>query len=399
MKNIVYKVLIIVVSCTVACNSNNTAKIADGGMYTVNLDNLEEVETVELSTVFKKMKTIILETNENVILKTIGHLEIFDGLIFILDINPSYKFVIFDINGRFIRTIGNIGGGPGEYMFPLDFTIDTVKREIYLLFDNSHINKYSIDGKFINKININKNDEFFDFILYHDNSLYVNVFNANPAEDDYLIKKIDPVTGKTVDRFLKTVEYNKGWQDPNFRYYYSGFVSKLSESPKFLHLFTDRFVAFTEGNISTYISVQSNDLVTYSEMKRTEKNAALDRINALNGKIYGFKNYFETKKHISFGYSISTTPYNILIDKDTKSIKKILWKNDMIYSLKTHNYPNFIFSDPNGVYEFVNFQRTFSIDAFKTILLPSVDKFDELQKLPDDSNPVIFYYSYESSGN
>ena len=159
-------------------------------------------------------------------------------------------------------------------------------------------------------------------------------------------------------------------------------------------------MSFAEGNIGTYISLQSKNLVSDGYIKRTEGKAPIERLQTLQkDKIYGFYNYIETEKHINFGYSISTTKpqakqQNVLIDKQTNVIQKVLWTNDIVYSLKFH-YPNFIFSDSNGVYEYVYFHRLLSVDTFKGILLPSVDKFDELQKLPEDANPVIFYYSYE----
>jgi hypothetical protein len=61
-------------------------------------------------------------------------------------------------------------------------------------------------------------------------------------------------------------------------------------------------------------------------------------------------------------------------------------------------YPSYVFSTPDGVYECVDIQN-FNAKFIESIkigdLQPDLDKIDELKKLAEDSNPVIFYYSYE----
>jgi len=62
-------------------------------------------------------------------------------------------------------------------------------------------------------------------------------------------------------------------------------------------------------------------------------------------------------------------------------------------------FNHFACSDENGLYEMIGMM---SIDRYvervkgeADFLKPSVDKYKQLKNLPDDSNPVIFYYEFK----
>jgi hypothetical protein len=55
-------------------------------------------------------------------------------------------------------------------------------------------------------------------------------------------------------------------------------------------------------------------------------------------------------------------------------------------------------ADENGLYEIIDM---FSIDRYiermkeDGFLKPSIDKYEELRNLPEDTNPIIFYYEFK----
>lgn len=69
---------------------------------------------------------------------------------------PSSPFRLFDREtGKFIRKIGNIGKGPGEYPGLYDWVIDEKNNRIYLVpFARANILEYSLSGNYIGTINI-----------------------------------------------------------------------------------------------------------------------------------------------------------------------------------------------------------------------------------------------------
>lgn len=386
----------------VACNSctNTDSRITSvNSRYTINLDSIPEVQHTMLSSIFKKVKTIILETTEESLIGRISDMQVYKNYIFILDRHSSHKLYTFDTTGKFVRVIGNIGNGPGEYMYLRSFTIDPKKEEIYLLYLNKRINKYNIEGEFINAITMDGGVS--NHIQYHNDKLYVDSYT------DYMLKEIDPKTGKETNRFLKRDKYNKGWNESSFVSNGGGFMSKLSKSPKFRDLFTDTFIALNDNRIEPYITLQSKYLVTHSDVERVKKNekefSKRLAIFKEKNKIFFFKCYFETKNHIHFAYNHGYKVYTVLLDLQTQSVIKTRLFNDLVFVQNTKiSLPSmlFDFSTSEGVYEWLNVQIAIEkMNFFENIkngdLSPNLDKLEELKKLPEDSNPVIFYYSYD----
>jgi hypothetical protein len=125
-KNLYYLLVVILLA---SCNSQSNLQQPDeNALYVINSDTIEESEVTMLSSIFKKMKTIILETTDESVIGAVGRVQVFDNYIFILDDKNPHKLFAFNKEGKFIRLIGNVGYGPGEYIRPNDFTIDPQKN-------------------------------------------------------------------------------------------------------------------------------------------------------------------------------------------------------------------------------------------------------------------------------
>jgi hypothetical protein len=366
-----------------------------------------------MSSIFKKVRTIILETNKNSVIGRIKHLQVFENYIFILDANYPAKLFMFDTDGKFIRIIGDIGAGPSDYMYADDFTIDTQKKEIYLLYQHFRINKYKIDGTFIGTIRINRTSGktmYSHYIQYYNGKIYTDVrrfmSENDEIENNYMLQEIDPETGKQIKCFMSVME-NKGWSSsPYSSFSGCGFMSKLSDTPKYIEMFTD-IISLNKDNVETFISLQSKDLVTYADIIKIknsieeEEPFKIGQLSRMN-KLYKISNYAETKKHVFFNYIHGETTYCVLLDLQTKSVKIAYILNDLVYE-KGKNFtvapPNYVFSTSEGVYDCIDINNQFMNDFIERIkngdVSPNLDKIDELRKLPEDSNPVLFYCSYD----
>jgi hypothetical protein len=102
----------------------------------------------------------------------------------------------FDKNGRFIRTIGQYGKGPGEYGYLYDALVTKNGIEI-LSSPNSRIYRYDLDGHFIGT------DVYLEQLSHS--------FMKSPEADSYLfatfgyqniIQKVNAQNGPPVDSFL-----------------------------------------------------------------------------------------------------------------------------------------------------------------------------------------------------
>ncbi|MGY6742064.1 MAG: 6-bladed beta-propeller [Cecembia sp.] len=84
---------------------------------------------VYLSEFSEEINEIQLETSQNILLGFINDVIIYDDKLFIRELK---KVSIFDLNGNFIKILGKLGDGPGEYRTVNSFTIDQETGDIYL---------------------------------------------------------------------------------------------------------------------------------------------------------------------------------------------------------------------------------------------------------------------------
>jgi hypothetical protein len=97
-----------------ACSNQQTELRSDEVCYTIDLDGKKET-SIPFSSIFKNVQTIILEAGKDCLIGSLDELQIFDGRIYILDKHIAKSLFVFDMEGRFIRKIGSLGRGPGEF--------------------------------------------------------------------------------------------------------------------------------------------------------------------------------------------------------------------------------------------------------------------------------------------
>jgi hypothetical protein len=88
------------------------------------------ISDLKLSDFSKSVELIPLETKPEGLIMEIIDLQIYDGIIFILDLNS--RLLAFNRKGKFISRIGTEGEGPGEYKYVRSFTINPTSGMIYL---------------------------------------------------------------------------------------------------------------------------------------------------------------------------------------------------------------------------------------------------------------------------
>lgn len=119
------------------CNFSDRNTISKTSINTnlieINLEEQDYENTVFYTDLFESIKIIPLETNSNCLIGQISEIEIYNDTIYILDKNIAKALFMFDKNGNFIKKIGSLGKGPGEYISPKSFTIDNITRQIKIL--------------------------------------------------------------------------------------------------------------------------------------------------------------------------------------------------------------------------------------------------------------------------
>lgn len=96
---------------------------------------------------YLEYKFIPLETCDESLLGHLTKVEIVEDKIYILDAYKGHNIYVFDMNGKFLSTIGEKGSGPKEFVSPFDFIIDAKNRSIII--DDRHKQRllyYNLDN-------------------------------------------------------------------------------------------------------------------------------------------------------------------------------------------------------------------------------------------------------------
>ena len=141
-------------------------------VYVSALDNINStVITLPLSKLMEECALVQLETGDDIMVNP-TFTTITDNYI---GIRQSRKpFMLFDRTGKYLRNVGSMGEGPGEYSQTLyDVIIDEKNGFIYFsLFMGDKIFVYTTSGEFTKYINLSKR-MFNSKIFLYNNSLTV----------------------------------------------------------------------------------------------------------------------------------------------------------------------------------------------------------------------------------
>ena len=387
------------------CSSKQIEKAAGEFMpgeahYVIDLDGSLE-ESVYYSSVFKNVRTIILETSRNCLIGATTELQIFDSCIYLLDARVAKSLFVFDMEGRFIRKIGSLGNGPGEYAVIKDFTLDTENGVIYLLDQRHRVHKYQLDGTFIHSITIQMPQANSFFIQYYKERLYSSFLPNLRTKYDNMLLEIDPADGKILSQSLP-VKYNKGWAEAYFSDNF--FKSRLNKPPMYSQFFMDFIVSIGE-EVTPYIELKSRNFFTENDFGNFPKGMPhSEMLMSFQGtsKIWNVHCYIENDDFILFkcrsGFFDSFT---VIFNKKTETVKlakKI--SNDLV--IKKGNdtksiFGRFKFSDSKGAYEIISPNAIIRFLEYvkSDEIIPNLDKMSQLKKLDEESNPIIFYYEFK----
>jgi hypothetical protein len=401
--------LFCIISLCISCKNTQPDAHNIEAVYTVNLDDIkpEGVLPLNVSAIFKSVKTIILEEHDYAVIGMIKELQVFEDNIFILDNYFAKKLFVFDKNGKFIRQIGSQGQGPGEYLSIEDFCINREKREIYLLDDyNNKVFVYNLDtGKYLNTVKISTDESSCKYLAYCDNKLYTAIVPYDYKKKNNLLMELNLKTGEQKE-YLDADTYNYGWNRLLFTAN-NFFSAKLSNSPIFLALYMNTIFNIDKDGIHPYLTVNHKNWVKSSDMLSPEelKQRQTDQLSVLMSKNRTWlmqPDYLETNKHICFNLNLSFNneyrSYIAMFDKDMRETHIYnYFHNDLRGQIGSDLMVRFY--DSNAAYEYIDpesmpmFAAAIKKDGDNKLAL-NLDKRDEVLKLNEESI-VIFEYEFK----
>ena len=386
----------------ISCGSYNTATMyADAD--TISIDGATRCDSLIFSDFFKAPKVVLLETKPECVVQNIRSLEIYKEDIYILD-DRANKLYVFDGNGKFKRTISSPGRGHGEYMKLADFSIDRTKEVIYLLDEaTDEILKFSLDDyKFLSSIKAVQNGYLTYCMQEIGGKIYLNRSSVLEKEK-YELREIDERNGKQVGKFLKSDDYNHGWNFP-LSLEHSNFYSKNSQSPKYIGLFSNLIMNVTADGVSAAYIVDSRKFVNKDEVLMMQRIAEgkLEKID-FSGiysqkRIHQISRFIESPSKVFFQYLEGDERNYLVYDKASGKTKTSSLFMDDYVSDKNMIPMDFCYSDERGVVALL--KPCFMPHFIKYIInggkmRTHLDNYSRLIKLNKDSNPVLFFHEYK----
>lgn len=386
----------------ISCGSYNTATMyADAD--TISIDGATRCDSLLFSDFFKAPKVVLLETKPECVVQNIRSLEIYKEDIYILD-DRANKLYVFDGNGKFKRTISSPGRGHGEYMKLADFSIDRTKEIIYLLDEaTDEILKFRLDDyKFLSSIKAVQNGYLTYCMQEIGGKIYLNRSSVLEKEK-YELREIDERNGKQLGKFLKSDDYNHGWNFP-LSLEHSNFYSKNSQSPKYIGLFSNLIMNVTADGVSAAYIVDSRKFVNKDEVLMMQRIAEgkLEKID-FSGiysqkRIHQISHFIESSSKVFFQYLEGDERNYLVYDKASGKTKTSSLFMDDYVSDKNMIPMDFCYSDEQGVVAllkpcFMPHFIKYIIDGGK--MRTHLDNYSRLIKLNKDSNPVLFFHEYK----
>jgi hypothetical protein len=309
--------------------------------------------------------------------------------------------VKYDKNGKFLQKIGNIGRGPSEYQYGLDFTVDQRNSRIYVA-DPGKIKIYTTGGTFLRDISIkeylgNKTPtgiELFKSLLFIPNFLTFGEFKFNWIFIDTIGNLVSKKFNSITEIKNNHVPSGRSYRFENELFYYNYLNDTIfSISPD---LKEKAAYLFAKGNF------------------RWNKDFILNSFNDMYD-LFMPNNMFETKHFIFLEYRYREKWAILLIDKMTgenyteykneqgmpgiKLKTRALIDNDLDGGLPLLTRPIYSFYEEDGSEYIISLLNPLDInnhvkkDDFKSFLPKFPEKkklFENMSKsLKATDNPIL----------
>ncbi|MDR0954261.1 MAG: 6-bladed beta-propeller [Rikenellaceae bacterium] len=166
MRNTIFfiSLLLLIGSCG---NRKTTNQEDKSSIYNIVLsDALKSKQQFKLSDIAESFEYVELKTPPGMVIMAV-HIAVSKEYIFVTCKGEVYQF---SMSGDFIRPVGRIGRGPGEYLSAMDVVVDEKNRRVSIM-SYPAIYHYSFDGSFLGSVEMSTYD---DLLIVSDSLIYAS---------------------------------------------------------------------------------------------------------------------------------------------------------------------------------------------------------------------------------
>jgi hypothetical protein len=276
--------------------------------------------TFDISGIYEA-QFIPLESTEESLVGEVDKVIVYDSLIYVLDCKNAKKLFVFNMEGKFIRTIGKVGKGNGEYLVLNDF--DIAEDRIYISSQqNNKMLVFNLNGQHIKDIKF---------------SGYIGMNFKALKDKGFVVKNAD------------------GSNKSAIFYNIMGKKSKIVTNPEIDFMRYSNPYAFTEFNNDLYMYFAMNDTIYKIADDYLLPKYAVDLgIKSIPfNKIYNKKlldNYRASKEYLSIMTFLTFPKYHFIKVYNSDLTHSILINkiNGNIFCANIFNYKGFPIIHPVG---------------------------------------------------
>lgn len=197
-KSILISTILIIIILIINCSSDNKVVTYDNTTCYLNLPQAGD-DTLKASYFADTVLYVPLEPTSESLINNLTQLWINDSLILV----NCYKggLFLFKKDGSFVRRIGKIGHGPGEYLSIRNFCI--IHDTVYISsIGKSSLLRYTIKGIFCDEIKLNYFPDYFNNTYDQKLASYIReegkvlVYNTNYNQPDTIIVEYGVTKGR-----------------------------------------------------------------------------------------------------------------------------------------------------------------------------------------------------------
>jgi hypothetical protein len=310
--------------------------------------DIENTLELPVSLIAKEILFVPLETNPNCLLDNdISRIEIFDNNIFISD----YIYIfIFDLNGKFIKRIGKLGKGPGEYIKGFQtFLIDKQNKHL-IIFEmiNNKMMVYDFDGNFIDEKPVDFMPGPTEWVNEESFAVYNNgyIYEKEPWKDYYILNSDAEILQK--NKFKKLADKRYGLMlYPVIFYRYKGITRYKNPYESIIYeIYSDKkpkpvyFIDY--GKYEKYNDIDDVEI-------QVRNNVGINRPNPESFEKIGILDISETDDYLFFYYGHQEQRKVGIYDKKEKTFYKLFDKEFKLFGFQDDMYGGLPVFPKNGI--------------------------------------------------
>jgi hypothetical protein len=288
---------------------------------------------VYFTDLFDNFRIVPLETNNESIIGHIEQIQFWNDKIVVLDSRIAKSVLIFDSNGKFIRKIGKIGKGKGEYLNPLSISISQKNELIAILCsDTKKVLIYNMEGVLINEIKL-KTSNSVNKIVFHGNNILADVYPEKGSSSDDLLYLFN-TSGEVIDTWVSNLKHRNGYT----RTQISTAFFQYESSIKYFKSFMNVVFEFQDNKLSPYLWLETKNKYSISEINEFNNDDDFTKKFWNLEKLIAVHDFLENDNFVYFKFRYKVGGKYLIIDKKKNEIIASKRMSDNMTNIKSPHF-------------------------------------------------------------